>query len=532
MLELDQHEELLKSKVLFGNEAKEQILQGMKIVSDAVSSTLGPLGKCVIIERANGKPYLTKDGVSVAKAIRLKNKIHSLGAELIKEAASQTNDSTGDGTTTCTLLTYEMCSEGNRLSAAGHSLIEIRDGISEAVQKVLNELDKISSPIRNKGDILRIATISANGDNEIGTLVSNAVDQVGQEGIITVEEAKSTQTSLEITNGMKIDRGYISPYFITNTEKMIAALEDAYVFVSDATFAGLQEFLPLLEGVSRTGKPLLLIAGEVENQALQALVVNKLKGALSVCAITAPAYDFGAQRTEFLLDICALTGAKFISKEEVSDALKKFSMSMLGKCKKAIVAKNSTVLVVDEQNPEVEQRAETIRKQLSNPSLGEDEYKILKSRLAKLVGAAAVIRVGGATEMEITEKKDRVEDALNATRVAIEEGIVAGGGSALLRAAEALSGNSVGANIIKRACQSPIRKIAENSGRSGSVVVAALLDKERCFGYDATNDKYEDMFKLGILDPLKVVKTALLNAASVAKSFLSLSTAIVVEDDR
>ncbi len=519
------------TKVLFGEQARCEVLEGIKIVAEAVSATMGPLGKNVIIQK-DGIPHVTKDGISVAKAIRLKDRAKSLGAELIKESSDKTNTTSGDGTTATCVLTHALCQEGNKLATAGHSLVEMRNDIDKFLEKILKNLSLISTPVNNFEDIVRVATISANGDREIGELVSKAVETVGPDGMVSIEDAKSTKTTLDITKGIKLERGFLSPYFINNAEKNSCTLDDCYIFITDAILSSLQDILPLLEMINKAGKPLLIVAGDVEGQAIQSLVVNKLKGILNVCAITALGYDFGVNRAEALNDLCIATGAKFVPKDELVELLKKSTSSVLGRCKRIISTKNNTTIIVESKYEQaIKERIEIIKKSLEDPTLRVDEIKMLRDRILKLNGSAVVVRVGGITDIEINEKKDRIEDALCAAQAALEEGIVPGGGVALFHVSKILKEepSSVVRTMMERVCTTPLRTIIKNAGGSPEVVANKLLDSDNNIGYDALKNEFGNMLEMGIIDPVKVVKNSISNACSVAKVFLSLSSAIIEE---
>jgi chaperonin GroEL len=509
--------------VLFNDDARKNIFKGLATVYKAVSSTMGPKGKNVIIEKRGTLPLVTKDGVTVARSVKLKNRVNALGAELIKEAASQTNEEAGDGTTTATVLTYELCFQALKLLSAGYSQAELREGIEESVNSVINNLKDTSVAVRNNDDIMHIATISANGDKTIGSLISSAVKSVGKDGVITIESAKGTSTSLEVIDGMKLDnRGYLSSYFITNEKRMSCELNDVYVLLTDRTIDNINDILPVLEQVRSENRSLLIVADDVTNDALQALVLNKLKGTLKICAIKAPGY--GESRINMLHDIAALTNGNAVLRDTGID-LKNVTVNDLGTCKKIVVDRSSTVLVCDNDTKKIKERIEQIKQTLTDPTLISEEKNLIKKRLANLSNGAAVIRVGGSTEVEMLERKDRVEDALNATRAAVEEGIVAGGGIALLRASDSLTDNKPGDIITKAACVKPFSMIMENAGCSKDVVLEKILNSDQ-LGFDARTEKYCDPLESGIIDPVKVTRCALKNALSVALMFISLECAI------
>jgi chaperonin GroEL len=507
--------------VKFSADARERLLRGVDILSNAVKVTLGPKGRNVVIEKSFGAPRTTKDGVTVAKEIELEDKFENMGALMVREAAQKTNDAAGDGTTTACVLAQAIVREGAKAVAAGMNPMDLKRGIEKAVIQVVEEIGKRSKKVKNSEEIAQVGTISANGEKSIGKMIAEAMQKVGNEGVITVEEAKSLETELDVVEGMQFDRGYLSPYFITNPDKMIAELEDPYILIHEKKLASLQPLLPVLEAVVQTGKPLLIIAEEVEGEALATLVVNKLRGGLKVAAVKAP--GFGDRRKAMLEDIAILTNGQVIS-EDLGIKLENVALDMLGRAKRVRVEKeNTTVIDGAGKKKEIEGRVAQIKAQIEETTSDYDREK-LQERLAKLAGGVAVIKVGGATEVEVKERKDRVDDALNATRAAVEEGIVAGGGVALLRATQAITvdgendDQNAGIAIVKRALQAPIRQIAENAGVEGSIVVGKVLEKAAgsAFGYDAQNDEYGDLFEKGIIDPAKVVRTALQDAASIA----------------
>ncbi len=508
-------------EVKFAAEARERMLRGVDILANAVKVTLGPKGRNVILEKSFGAPRSTKDGVTVAKEIELEDKFENMGALMVREAAQKTNDAAGDGTTTACVLAQAIVREGAKAVAAGMNPMDLKRGIDKAVTQVVEEIGKRSKKVKNSEEISQVGTISANGEKSIGKMIAEAMQKVGNEGVITVEEAKSLETELDVVEGMQFDRGYLSPYFITNADKMIAELDDPYILIHEKKLAGLQPLLPVLEAVVQTGKPLLIIAEEVEGEALATLVVNKLRGGLKVAAVKAP--GFGDRRKAMLEDIAILTNGQVIS-EDLGIKLENVALDMLGRAKRVRVEKeNTTIIDGAGKKKEIEGRVAQIKAQIEETTSDYDREK-LQERLAKLAGGVAVIKVGGATEVEVKERKDRVDDALNATRAAVEEGIVAGGGVALLRATQAITvkgendDQNAGIAIVRKALQSPIRQIAENAGVEGSIVVGKVLEKAAgsAFGYDAQNDEYGDLFEKGIIDPAKVVRTALQDAASIA----------------
>ena len=506
--------------VKFAAEARERMLRGVDVLANAVKVTLGPKGRNVILDKSFGAPRSTKDGVTVAKEIELEDKFENMGAQMIKEVASKTNDTAGDGTTTATVLAQAIVREGLKAVAAGMNPMDLKRGIDKAVIEVVEEIKKQSKKVKGSEEIAQVGTISANGEKAIGDMIAEAMQKVGNEGVITVEEAKSLDSELEVVEGMQFDRGYISPYFITNAEKMVAELESPYILIYEKKLSGLQAMLPLLEAVVQSGRPLLVIAEDVEGEALATLVVNKLRGGLKVAAVKAP--GFGDRRKAMLQDITVLTGGELIS-EDLGIKLENVTINMLGKAKKVSITKDDTTIVDGAgKKPDIQARIGQIKQQIEDTTSDYDREK-LQERLAKLAGGVAVIKVGGATEVEVKEKKDRVDDALNATRAAVEEGIVPGGGVALLWASKALKtkgdndDQEAGVNIVRRALQAPIRQIAENAGVEGSIVVGKIIDqKSPSYGYDAQNNEYGDLLAKGIIDPAKVVRTALQDAASVA----------------
>ncbi|MDX2144295.1 MAG: chaperonin GroEL [Rhodospirillaceae bacterium] len=507
--------------VRFSSDARDKMLRGVDILANAVRVTLGPKGRNVVIEKAFGAPRITKDGVTVAKEIELKDKFENMGAQMVKEVASKTADQAGDGTTTATVLAQCIVREGCKAVAAGMNPMDLKRGIDKAVESVVSELQKMSKPIKTSSEISQVGTVSANGEKEIGEIIAKAMDKVGKEGVITVEEAKGLETELDIVEGMQFDRGYLSPYFITNADKMTVDLQNAYILIHEKKLSSLQPLLPVLEAVVQTSKPLLIIAEDIEGEALATLVVNKLRGGLKVAAVKAP--GFGDRRKAMLEDIATLTNGQLIS-DELGIKLEDVSIAMLGTAKQVSIDKDNTTIVDGAgKKADIAARCEQIRRQIEDTTSDYDREK-LQERLAKLAGGVAVIRVGGATEVSVKEKKDRVDDALHATRAAVEEGIVPGGGVALVRAATRLGkietendDQRVGVDIVRRALSQPLRQIAENSGEDGAVVAGKVAEaKELNTGFDAQTHKYVDMIKAGIVDPTKVVRVALQDAASVA----------------
>jgi chaperonin GroEL len=520
--------------VKFAADARERMMRGVDILANAVKVTLGPKGRNVILEKSFGAPRSTKDGVTVAKEIELEDKFENMGAQMLREVASKTNDTAGDGTTTATLLAQAIVREGLKSVAAGMNPMDLKRGIDKAVLDVVEDIRKRAKKVSdNFAEIAQVGTISANGEKAIGDMIAKAMKRVGIEGVITVEEAKSLESELEVVEGMQFDRGYISPYFITNAEKMTVELENPYILINEKKLSGLQAILPLLEQVVQSGRPLLVIAEDVEGEALATLVVNKLRGGLKVAAVKAP--GFGDRRKAMLQDIAVLTGGEVIS-DDLGIKLENVTINMLGKAKRVTITKDDTTIVSGAgKKPDIEARVGQIKQQIEDTTSDYDKEK-LQERLAKLAGGVAVIKVGGATEVEVKEKKDRVEDALNATRAAVEEGIVPGGGTALLRAKKAVgkltSDNAdvqAGINIVMKAIEAPARQIAENSGVEGSIVVGKIMEsKSETFGYDAASDEYVDLIEKGIVDPAKVVRRALQDAASVA-GLLVTTEAMVAE---
>ncbi len=518
-------------EIKYAQDARAAILKGVDTLADAVKATLGPKGRNVIIEKSWGSPTVTKDGVTVAKEIELKDKFQNMGAQMVKEVASKTSDVAGDGTTTATVLAQAIFREGSRLVAAGHDPMDIKRGIDAAVEKCVEKLQGISKPVKDRKEIAQVGTISANNDATIGEIIAEAMDKVGKEGVITVEEAKSMETTLDVVEGMQFDRGYISPYFVTNADRMEAELKDAYVLIHDGKISSMKTLLPILEKIANTGKPFVVIAEDVEGEALATLVVNKLRGTLQCAAVKAP--GFGDRRKAMLQDIAILTGGQVIS-EEVGLKLENAQLTDLGQAKTVRIDKDTTTIIDGAGSAEaIQDRVKQIRAQIEETTSDYDREK-LQERLAKLVGGVAVINVGAATEAEMKEKKARVEDALHATRAAVEEGIVPGGGVALVRCIEILGdlklsdSQLVGVNIVKRALEEPLRQIVANAGLEPSVVVNEVKGRKMAEGFDAYNEEYVDMLEAGIIDPTKVTRTALQNAASVAGLLLT-TEAMVAE---
>ncbi|TWG49819.1 MULTISPECIES: chaperonin GroEL [unclassified Aminobacter] len=519
--------------VKFNMDARERMLRGVDILANAVKVTLGPKGRNVVIDKSFGAPRITKDGVSVAKEIELEDKFENMGAQMVREVASKTNDLAGDGTTTATVLAQAIVKEGAKAVASGMNPMDLKRGIDKAVEAVVEELKANARKVTNNDEIAQVGTISANGDSEIGRFLAEAMQKVGNEGVITVEEAKTAETELEVVEGMQFDRGYLSPYFITNQDKMRVELEDPYVLIHEKKLSNLQAMLPVLEAVVQSGKPLLIIAEDVEGEALATLVVNKLRGGLKVAAVKAP--GFGDRRKAMLQDIAILTGGTAIS-EDLGIKLENVTLDMLGRAKKVVIDKENTTIVDGAgKKEEIEGRITQIKAQIEETTSDYDREK-LQERLAKLAGGVAVIRVGGATEVEVKEKKDRVDDALHATRAAVEEGILPGGGVALLRAAKALdkvatdnTDQKHGVEIIRRAIEAPVRQIAANAGAEGSIIVGKLRENsDFAYGWNAQTGEFGDMFKQGVIDPAKVVRTALQDAASVA-GLLVTTEAMIAE---
>jgi chaperonin GroEL len=519
--------------VRFSTDARDKMLRGVDILNNAVRVTLGPKGRNVILDKSFGAPRITKDGVTVAKEIELEDKFENMGAQMVREVASKTNDTAGDGTTTATVLAHAIVKEGAKAVAAGMNPMDLKRGVDLAVAEAVKDIAKRSKKIKESAEVAQVGSIAANGDKSIGDMIAQAMQKVGNEGVITVEEAKSLEIELDVVEGMQFDRGYLSPYFITNAEKMVAELEEAYILIHEKKLSSLQPMLPVLEAVVQTGKPLVIIAEDIEGEALATLVVNKLRGGLKVAAVKAP--GFGDRRKAMLEDIAILTGGQMIA-EDLGIKLENVTLQMLGKAKRVRIEKETTTIINGAgAKKDIEGRVAQIKAQIEETTSDYDKEK-LQERLAKLAGGVAVIRVGGATEVEVKEKKDRVDDALNATRAAVEEGIVAGGGVALLRAKAAVAklksdnaDEQAGINIVLKALESPIRQIVENAGDEGSIVVGKILDnKSQTYGFDAQTETYVDMIEAGIVDPAKVVRTALQDAASVA-GLLITTEAMVAE---
>ncbi len=518
--------------VYFSTDARDRMLRGVNILANAVKVTLGPKGRNVVIEKSFGAPRSTKDGVTVAKEIELTDRFENLGAQLIREVASKTNDKAGDGTTTATVLAQAIVVEGLKRVAAGMNPMDLKRGVDKAVGKIVEEIKRTSKKVTTNQEIAQVGAISANGDHEIGDMIAKAMAKVGNEGVITVEEAKSLETELDVVEGMQFDRGYLSPYFITNADKMEAVLEEPLILLFEKKLSSLQPLLPVLEAVVQSGRPLLIVAEDVEGEALATLVVNKLRGGLRVAAVKAP--GFGDRRKAMLEDLAILTGGELIS-EDLGIKLENVGIEMLGKAKKVSITKDDTTVVDGTGDKKaIEARISQIKRQIEDTTSDYDKEK-LQERLAKLAGGVAVVRVGGSTEVEVKEKKDRVDDALNATRAAVEEGIVAGGGVALLKASKALDSlkgdnddQDAGIAIVRQALQAPIRQIAENAGVEGSIVVGKVMEnKSATFGFNAQTEEYGDLVKAGVIDPAKVVRTALQDAASVAGLLITTEAAVV-----
>ncbi len=518
-------------EIFFHQGAREAILRGVRILADAVAVTLGPKGRNVVIEKSFGSPTITKDGVTVAKEIELENKFENMGAQMVKEVASKTSDTAGDGTTTATVLARAIYEEGLKLVAAGHNPMDLKRGIDKAVEVVIAEVKKMAKPVNGKKDIAQVGTISANGDETIGNIIAEAMEKVGKEGVITVEEAKGLETELEVVEGMQFDRGYISPYFVTNRERMLVDLSDPYILISERKISTMADLIPVLEQVARSGKPLLMIADDIEGEALATLVVNKIRGVLNVAAVKAP--GFGDRRKEMLKDIAVLTGGTVVS-EELGTKFESLTLNDLGRAKKITIDKDNTTIVDGNgAKADIDGRIKLIRTQAAESTSDYDKEK-LQERLAKLVGGVAVIHVGAATETEMKEKKARVEDAMHATRAAVEEGIVPGGGVAFIRCLTALDAlklggvQDFGVEIVKKAITQPLWKIAQNAGHEGAVVINKVKEGTGAFGFNARTDAWEDLEKAGVIDPAKVSRCALQNAASVAS--LLLTTEAMVAD--
>ncbi|MBK8481920.1 MAG: chaperonin GroEL [Proteobacteria bacterium] len=521
-------------QIAFDEQARAAILKGVNLLADTVKVTLGPRGRNVVLDKSWGSPTVTKDGVTVAKEIELENKFENMGAQMVKEVASKTSDVAGDGTTTATVLAQAIYREGLKLVAAGHNPMDLKRGIDLSVEKVIEALRKMSKPTKGKQEIAQVGAISANGDETIGRIIAEAMEKVGKEGVITVEEAKAMETTLEVVEGMQFDRGYLSPYFVTDAERMEVALDDPFILIHEKKISSMKDLLPVLEQIAKAGRPLVIIAEDVDGEALATLVVNKIRGTLSACAVKAP--GFGDRRKEMLKDIAVLTGGQAIT-EDLGLKLENLTLKDLGRAKRVTVDKDNTTIVDGAGGKkEIQGRCEQIRRQVEDTTSDYDREK-LQERLAKLVGGVAVIKVGAATETEMKEKKARVEDAMHATRAAVEEGIVPGGGVALLRCLPTLRKIEVsdnlrqGVEIVARSLEAPARAIAENAGVEGSIVVQKIKEGKGEFGYNAATDTYEDLFKAGVIDPTKVVRTALQNAASVAGLMIT-TEAMVAEKPR
>ncbi len=519
------------SKIItFSEDARTHILKGVNTLANAVKVTLGPKGRNVVIDKSFGSPLITKDGVTVAKEIELENKFENMGAQMVKEVASKTNDEAGDGTTTATVLAQAIYREGAKLVTAGHNPMSIKRGIDKAVTMIIDDLKNMAKPVKGSNEVAQVGAISANNDKEIGQMLADAMDKVGREGVITIEDSKTAKTEVITVEGMQFDRGYLSPYFVTNAEKMETVLENAYVLIYDKKISAMKDMITVLEAVAKQGRPLLIIAEDVDGEALATLVVNKLRGTLQVCAVKAP--GFGDRRKAMLEDIAVLTKGQLIS-DELGMKLEQTTADQLGIAKRVVIDKDNTTIIDGAgKKADIAARVSQIKAQIEETTSDYDKEK-LKERLAKLAGGVAVIHVGAPSEVEMKEKKARVEDALNATRAAVEEGIVAGGGSALLRASQQITkakfseDERFGANIIKRACEEPVRQIAANAGLDGAIVVDRILqEKSPNWGYNAYSDEYVDLLKDGVIDPVKVVRCALTNAASVASLMLTTETMI------
>jgi chaperonin GroEL len=520
----------MSKELLFSEHARASILKGVNTLANAVKVTLGPKGRNVVIEKSFGSPLITKDGVTVAKEIELENKFENMGAQMVKEVASKTNDQAGDGTTTATVLAQAIYREGVKLVSAGHNPTALKRGIDKAVETIVTELKNMAKPVKSSGEVAQVGAISANNDKEIGQMLADAMDKVGREGVITIEESKTSKTEVNVVEGMQFDRGYLSPYFVTNGERMETVLENAYVLIYDRKISNIKDMIGVLEGVAKQKRPLLIVAEDVDGEALATLVVNRLRSILDVAAVKAP--GFGDRRKAMLEDIAILTGGQVIS-EEVGRKLEQATLDDLGIAKRIVIDKDNTTIIDGAgKKADIQARVNQIKAQVEETSSDYDKEK-LKERLAKLAGGVAVVYVGAPSEVEMKEKKARIEDALNATRAAVEEGIVAGGGTALIRAAQKIEKSKLsdeetfGANIIKRACEEPIRQIAGNAGLDGAIVLDRVLqNKATGFGYNAYSDEYTDLLKDGVIDPMKVVRCALENAASVASLMLTTETMI------
>ncbi|MDP2973189.1 MAG: chaperonin GroEL [Deltaproteobacteria bacterium] len=525
----------MAKELRFAQEARNSILRGVNILADAVKVTLGPKGRNVILEKSFGAPTVTKDGVTVAKEVDLEDRFENMGAQMVKEVASKTSDTAGDGTTTATVLAQAIYREGSKVVAAGANPMDVKRGIDLAVEEVVKELKKLSKPTKDQKEISQVGTIAANNDETIGNIIAEAMNKVGKEGVITVEEAKGMETTLDVVEGMQFDRGYLSPYFVTDPEKMEAVLEDVYILLNEKKISNMKDMLPILEQIAKMGKPLLVVAEDLEGEALATLVVNKLRGTLKCCAVKAP--GFGDRRKSMLEDLAILTGGKAIS-EDLGIKLENIKLNDLGRAKRITVDKDNTTVVDGAGDKgDIEARVKQIRAQIEETTSDYDREK-LQERLAKIIGGVAVINVGAATETEMKEKKARVEDALNATRAAIEEGIIPGGGVAYLRCLPVLEklrlegDKQIGVGIVKRALEEPIRQIANNAGQEGSVVTEKVRNEKGAFGFDAAKDEYTDMIKAGITDPTKVVRLALQNAASVASLMITTEAAVAEKPEK
>ena len=516
-------------EIMFNQIARDQILRGVKILSDAVAVTLGPKGRNVVIEKSFGSPTVTKDGVTVAKEIDLADRFQNMGAQMVREVATKTSDIAGDGTTTATVLAAAIYAEGQRLVAAGHNPMALKRGIDAAVTSIVAEIKKLSVKTQGKTEIAQVGTISANGDETIGTIIAEAMEKVGKEGVITVEEAKGLETTLKVVEGMQFDRGFISPYFVTDATRQVVELDDPYILISEKKISNMQELIPVLEQIARSGKPIIIVAEDIEGEALATLVVNKLRGTLKVAAIKAP--GFGDRRKEMLKDLAVLTGGQVVA-EELGKKLDQITLAELGRARRVTIDKDSTTVVDGAgKKADIEGRIKLLRNQVADTTSDYDKEK-LQERLAKLAGGVAIVQVGAATETEMKEKKARVEDALHATRAAVEEGIVPGGGVAYLRCRSAIESlnlspeEKVGANVIFRAVEEPLRRIVGNAGLEGSIVIMKVLEGKGAFGYNARTDQYEDLVSTGVIDPAKVSRSALQNAASVAGLLLTTEALI------
>lgn len=523
----DQVVGLDNTSVIFGNEAKSQLLAGAAVVAEAVGCTMGPRGRTVLIQQKGKAPVLTKDGVTVSKAVKLADPVQRMGGDLLREAASRTNDVAGDGTTTATVLTHAMMSEAHRLLTAGHGALELSRGIEDATAKVITWLQTNARQVTTRHELENVATISANGDSSIGKLIADAMEKVGRHGIVTVEDAKGTITSLELAQGMQLDRGYLSPYFVTNNEKMAAIYDNCYVLVTDKKISTIDELVPTLETIHRISAPVLIIADEIEGEALQTLVINRVKSNLKVIAIKSP--GLGSAREQMLEDVAILCGTKVVS-NKTGDSLKTVTLDNLGVTSRVIVSAKGTTLISNGKTREkVDQRLVDLEINLLDPTLSLEESSVIRMRMARLAGGVAVIKVGGSTEVEMIERRYRIEDALNATRAASEEGIIPGGGTALWAASREVLGSAPADKIVRAACHEPLRRITDNSGKNTGVVeerLNTLWEEGKKYGYNAASDTYQDMFSAGVIDPVKVTRTALENASSVAAAFTSMGAAI------